>query len=183
MFWDIFVRLCQAKGVSPNAVARFVGVKSTGTVSAWKKGTLPRDGVLAMIADYFNVTTDYLLGLVPESYLFGTEQRLENLLAEYEKETDEIKKQELAAQIDGFRESLEDQRVAMILAESKNKKAPTEDGGRFEDGFTLAAHQYAGRLSEKDKKIILQLMATLAGDVEEAESERHSDGNLLGAIR
>lgn len=38
------------------------------------------------------------------------------------------------------------------------------------DDFTMAAHGYSGRLSDKDKEIILRLMETLAHDVKESES-------------
>lgn len=62
MFWDVFIRLCNSKRVSPNAVARACGVRSSGTVSAWKRGALPREGVLTAIADYFGVTVDQLMG-------------------------------------------------------------------------------------------------------------------------
>lgn len=55
MFWTKFSELCHSRGEAPNAVAAKVGVKSTGTVSGWKKGAMPRDGVLSAIAAYFNV--------------------------------------------------------------------------------------------------------------------------------
>ena len=130
MFWEIFVRLCQIGGVSPNAVAKKAGVKSSGTVSAWKKGTMPRDGVLKAIADYFGVDTDFLLGLSAEGYAFATESHLIQLRAEYENETDPAKRQELAIAIDGFEESLEDQRIGIHLsAIKKNTAAHVGDGG------------------------------------------------------
>lgn len=59
MFWTKYSELCHAKGEAPNYVAAKVGVKSTGTVSGWKKGAMPRDGVLFAIAEYFNVPVDY----------------------------------------------------------------------------------------------------------------------------
>lgn len=59
MFWTKFSELCHSRGESPNAVAAKVGVKSTGTVSGWKKGALPRDGVLSAIASYFDVPVSY----------------------------------------------------------------------------------------------------------------------------
>lgn len=124
MFWDVYVRLCYAKNVSPNAVAKAVGVKSTGTVSAWKKGALPRDGVLAALAEYFGVSTDFLLGLSPEGYLAGTEQQLEEAEAAYAKETDAKKRDELAYQIDVLRESIEDQQFAMRMSRSKRMLNP-----------------------------------------------------------
>lgn len=60
MFWDKFVSLCNKKGVSPNGVAKELGF-STGTVTWWKKGRMPRDTALQKLSDYFGVTVDYLL--------------------------------------------------------------------------------------------------------------------------
>lgn len=59
MFWTKFSELCHTRGEAPNAVAAKVGVKSTGTVSGWKKGAMPRDGVLAALAAYFDVPVSY----------------------------------------------------------------------------------------------------------------------------
>ncbi len=61
MFWNIFVRLCNEKGESPNGVAQKLGF-STGTVTWWKKGRQPRSTALQKIAEFFGVTVDYLLG-------------------------------------------------------------------------------------------------------------------------
>lgn len=61
MFWTKFVALCHSRGEAPNTVAANVGVKSSGTVSGWKKGAMPRDGVLTAIANYFDVPTSYFL--------------------------------------------------------------------------------------------------------------------------
>ena len=62
MFWKIFLRLCNEKGLKPNNVAKHLGIAS-GTVSGWKnKGQIPQDGNLIKIANYFGVTVEYLLG-------------------------------------------------------------------------------------------------------------------------
>lgn len=61
MFWKIFAELCSNKGMSANAVAKELGIAS-GTVTAWKSGRVPHHGTLIKIADYFNVSVDYLLG-------------------------------------------------------------------------------------------------------------------------
>lgn len=62
MFWKIFLRLCNERGLKPNNVAKHLGIAS-GTVSGWKnKGQIPQDGNLIKIADYFGVTVEYLLG-------------------------------------------------------------------------------------------------------------------------
>ena len=52
-------------GLKPNPVAKELGL-SSATVTKWKNGTLPQSETLLKIADYFNVTTDYLLGKTPE---------------------------------------------------------------------------------------------------------------------
>ena len=62
MFWEIYVKLCQQNGESPNAVAKKLSITS-GTVSGWKLGNRqPQNATLKKIAGYFNVSTDYLLG-------------------------------------------------------------------------------------------------------------------------
>lgn len=60
-FFARFSALCKESRTTPNAVAKQIGV-SSGSVTAWKNGTAPRNATLARIADYFGVTTDYLLG-------------------------------------------------------------------------------------------------------------------------
>ncbi len=61
MFWNNFVNLCNNKGKSPNGVCAELGY-STAIATKWKNGSIPRDTTLKKIADYFNVTVDYLLG-------------------------------------------------------------------------------------------------------------------------
>ena len=61
MFWDNFLSLCSRDGLSPNAVAAELG-KSSGSVTAWKNGTVPRETTLRKIADYFGVSVDLLIG-------------------------------------------------------------------------------------------------------------------------
>lgn len=61
MFWEIFYSLCKSKGTSPNAVCLAIGL-SNAAASGWKSGTLPKADVLVKIADYLEVSVDYLLG-------------------------------------------------------------------------------------------------------------------------
>lgn len=74
MFWTRFIELCNKAGKSPNAVAAACGVKSSGTVTGWRNGSVPRTPVLHKMADYFNVTTDYLLGNVDLPFLSEDER-------------------------------------------------------------------------------------------------------------
>lgn len=61
MFWERFVSLCQQRGKSPNRVASDVGF-SSAMVTKYKNGAMPSGDILAKIADYFDVSVDYLLG-------------------------------------------------------------------------------------------------------------------------
>lgn len=55
MFWTNFYYLCTSVGKSPNAVGKELG-KASGTISAWKKGILPRQNAIKEVADYFDVS-------------------------------------------------------------------------------------------------------------------------------
>ena len=61
MFWDNFIKLCEQINKSPTAVISELGI-SRGSVTHWKAGKVPHHATLLKIADYFNVTVDYLLG-------------------------------------------------------------------------------------------------------------------------
>lgn len=63
-FYERYEILCKEHNFTPNSPKSFeiTGV-STGAVSGWKKGSMPKGDVIRRIAMYFDVTTDYLLGL------------------------------------------------------------------------------------------------------------------------
>lgn len=61
MFWKNFSSLCSEMKKSPNAVASELGY-SSGSVSAWKSGRIPKYATLDKIAAYFGVTADQLIG-------------------------------------------------------------------------------------------------------------------------
>ena len=74
MFFERFSALCKEHNETPNSVAKIIGA-SSGSVTAWKKGTDPRNATLAKIADYFGVSTDYLLGKENEKAPTGFGER------------------------------------------------------------------------------------------------------------
>lgn len=62
MFYDVYADLCKRIGKKPSAVAEELKINKSN-VSNWKNnGYTPRGEALQRIADYFGVTTDYLLG-------------------------------------------------------------------------------------------------------------------------
>lgn len=60
-FWDTYESLCFKFGKKPNPVGKDLGI-SSGTISQWKNGSIPSGEKLIQIAEYFNVSVDYLLG-------------------------------------------------------------------------------------------------------------------------
>lgn len=65
MFYDAFLSLCDDKGIKPGRVADEIGI-NRATVTSWKKaGYTPRADQLSKISKYFDVPTDFLLGLQP----------------------------------------------------------------------------------------------------------------------
>lgn len=68
-FWKRYYELCNRKGRSPNAVASELGF-SNATCTKWKNGSEPSSKSVARIAEYFNVSTDYLLGNEPNENTF-----------------------------------------------------------------------------------------------------------------
>ena len=61
MFYDVFLRLCASKNVSPSKAAEAIGL-NRAAVAKWKNGATPSAVTAIKLANYFGVTTDYLLG-------------------------------------------------------------------------------------------------------------------------
>ena len=62
MFFDIFYDLCKKKGVSCTKAAEDIGLSNSITTKWKKTGATPGGDTLNRIANYFGVSTDYLLG-------------------------------------------------------------------------------------------------------------------------
>ena len=62
MFFDVFEQLCKENKTTPTAVLQSLGV-SIGNMHRWKQGINPGGPMLKKIADRFNVSADYLLGI------------------------------------------------------------------------------------------------------------------------
>ena len=61
MFYDVFKQLCDAKGISCNKAALEIGLRNA-TPTKWKKtGAVPSGETLQRIADYFQVSVNFLL--------------------------------------------------------------------------------------------------------------------------
>ena len=88
MFWEKFIELCKQANVSPSGVAREIGLSNSAAVK-WKKGAIPDSNTLQKIADYFDVSVDYLLGKTPSPEredIPEDEKRLRDLLSQMSEE-------------------------------------------------------------------------------------------------
>ena len=61
MFYVIFKFLCDKNNTNPTTVVKILGL-STAMPTNWKNGQVPNADTLIKIADFFNVSTDFLLG-------------------------------------------------------------------------------------------------------------------------
>ena len=61
MFYDKYCELCKRNGISPTKAAAEIGL-GMGTPTAWKKrGTYPNPAQAKKVANYFNVSIDWLM--------------------------------------------------------------------------------------------------------------------------
>jgi len=60
VFYDRFNHLCEQSGKKPTPVILELGL-SRGNLQKWKAGASVNSDILIMLADYFNVSIDYLL--------------------------------------------------------------------------------------------------------------------------
>lgn len=61
MYYETFEKLCALNEVRPGTVSKATGI-STATLTSWKQGKYtPKPDKLKLIADYFNVSLQYLM--------------------------------------------------------------------------------------------------------------------------
>lgn len=65
MFWENFVVECAKKQKTPAGVVEELGI-SNSMPTSWKKGVIPRAKTQKLIADYFGITVEELMGTKKE---------------------------------------------------------------------------------------------------------------------
>ena len=80
-FYETFLSLCNSKGKTPSRSALDMGISKTA-VTRWKQGYCPTDANFQKIADYFNVSIQYLKG--------EEEQEIKKPLSENEERLKEL---------------------------------------------------------------------------------------------
>lgn len=97
MFYDRFLKLCQNRGITPYRFSQDTGVGQS-TISMWKKNNATPSGeTLAKIADYFDTTINYLLGLGDDST--ESDKRAEGHPASFAQSQEDISIEDRADQI------------------------------------------------------------------------------------
>ena len=112
--YDTINQLCKKNGISITKLCEMI-TNSSGNLATWKKDYM-RSDYLQKIAEYFNVSTDYLLGRTSEPNITAT--NIEN--RSYSKEDEELLKL-----INGL--SLVDKAKVIVLIDRLNaEKKPSE---------------------------------------------------------
>lgn len=81
-FYDIFIKLCNEKGVKPSPMLESIGIQKTAATNWKKRRSKPTDANLQKIANYFNVSVEYLKGEQEQATkkpLSENEERLKEL--------------------------------------------------------------------------------------------------------
>ncbi len=65
MFYERLKLLCAEKGIKLTNLIQELGM-SSGNMNKWKNGVVPKGNTLSKLADYFNVSVDYLIGKTDE---------------------------------------------------------------------------------------------------------------------
>ena len=89
-FWVNFENLCKEKNIKPSQLATYINV-TPSAITGWKKGSPPNGERLLAIADYFGVSTDYLLGRSGSDPELTEDEKL--LLQNYRRSDDRGKRQ------------------------------------------------------------------------------------------
>lgn len=75
MFYERFQVLCHERGLSVSAAMNILGV-SSGNMTHWRKGRLPKGDTLRRMAKFFDVPVDTLIGSKLESLAVQQEKLL-----------------------------------------------------------------------------------------------------------
>ena len=81
MFLERILALCKAQKISKNKLLTDLNLNKSAFVNWGNRGNIPSGDVIAKIADYFHVSTDYLLGRTDDPRPVGQEIRASPLRA------------------------------------------------------------------------------------------------------
>lgn len=132
MFFDILSALCDKRGISTYKACTDMGLNRSA-VAKWKNGATPNGTTIAKMADYFGVTTDYLLGTDSEDTSV-TEEAKELEIEEYIEQQKRFLESQPGLMFNGYPASKEaidsllhalelGKRAAMSVSEEEKRRA------------------------------------------------------------
>lgn len=160
--------LCEERSMTVNELVKILDL-SSGSPTAWKNGTVPRNATLTKLAEYFGVSTDYLLtglrkGAVAAysngiyAYTGNTMQEIESKLSEREPGSFRVvhRGSGFVITVDTGSTPSDDQIAAVIAVYdpeyTQKEKAPTGFGERsVADAKAAFFDGYGDDLSEEEK--------------------------------
>ena len=74
-FYKRLRNLCEERNMTVNELVKTLEL-SSGSPTAWKNGTVPRNATLSKLSNFFGVTEDYLMGHVSEPYFYLDNERI-----------------------------------------------------------------------------------------------------------
>lgn len=163
-FYEMFVFLCEQKGVKPGRAATECNINRSN-VTSWKKnGYTPRGEVLQKLASYFGVSADYLLGydLQAKTDLLSYQiaQAREELRTSSDSEKEEI---EYALAV--MEESYDDLIFAQHFLAHSEKEPPKSSAGEQSDE---KKNSLGGHLLTKGEIELLELFRLIPEDQQKA---------------
>lgn len=162
MFYDRFKLLCKRKGISCTKAATENGF-SNSTPTKWKKTAATPDGsTVSILADYFNVPVEYLMGLSTQSQIDEYTFRLAELEKALKTATAE-EADKIAFEIDGLRESLHDltfiQNIEIAAEQAKKNTRPAKSGTG--SGYAKAIYDFVDSCGEDQLSDLAQYVEFL----------------------
>jgi transcriptional regulator with XRE-family HTH domain len=121
MFYETFCRLCQIHSLTPSGAAAKIGF-NRASVTMWKNtGKAPKQELLIKIADFFGVTTDYLLGQDLQSKIDSLSYQIDQLQEDL-RTASGSKKEEIEYSLAVLEESKEDLLLAQAITANGEKE-------------------------------------------------------------
>ena len=121
MFYETFCRLCQIHSLTPSGAAAKIGF-NRASVTMWKNtGKAPKQELLIKIAEFFGVTTDYLLGQDIQSKIDALTYQIDQL-KESLRTASGNKKEEIEYSLAVLEESKEDLLIIQALDANTEKE-------------------------------------------------------------
>ena len=163
MFYETFCRLCQIHSLTPSGAATKIGF-NRASVTMWKNtGKAPKQELLLKIADFFGVTTDYLLGYDLQAKIDSLAFQIYQLKEEIRTASAE-RKEELESTLFVLEESHEDLLLAKSLganSENEHKKISSDEEGSLTEGEKQVLELFRAIPEDQQPVVLAMIRAAL----------------------